>query len=341
MIETEALPSWAAGTVNLASARLGAVGLFSTDEFFAPLSRMLQDHSAVWLLDEYDDNGKWMDGWESRRKRVAGHDYAVVKLAMPGRINGFDVDTHYFTGNYPPFASIEAAHSLDGDPDPNDDSAWTELVAKSPLGASRHHFFENADKDRVWTHLRLHIYPDGGIARLRVYGAAAFDWGRVTPDEEIDLGFIFHGAKALHWSDAHYGHPDKLLGPGPGLNMGDGWETKRRRGPGHDWTIIRLGHPGILKRIIVDTQLFKGNFPDTCEIRGAYLPDHPDVFPEEEILASQNWKTILAPKKLQMDHAHEFKGNDLVDIGPVTHIRYAMHPDGGTMRLRLFGVKAS
>ena len=163
----------------------------------------------------------------------------------------------------------------------------------------------------------------------------------MTSDEEIDLGFIFHGAKALHWSDAHYGHPDKLLGPGPGLNMGDGWETKRRRGPGHDWTIIRLGHPGILKRIIVDTQLFKGNFPDTCEIRGAYLPGHPDVFPEEEILGSENWKTILAPKKLQMDHAHEFKGTDLVDVCPVTHIRYAMHPDGGTMRLRLFGVKAS
>jgi allantoicase len=339
MIETDALPFWAAGTVNLASGRLGAAGLFATDEFFAPLSRMLQDAAPTFDPDLYDDNGKYMDGWESRRKRVPGHDYAVVKLAMPGRISGFDVDTHYFTGNYPPFASIEAAHSLDGDPDPNDDSAWTELVARSPLGPSQHHFFENADKARVWTHLRLHIYPDGGIARLRVYGTAAFDWDRVGADEEIDLGYIFHGAKALHWSDAHYGHPDKLLGPGPGLNMGDGWETKRRRGPGHDWTIIRLGHPGILKRIVVDTQHFKGNFPDTCEIRGAYLPGHADAFTDEEIRASENWKTILAPKKLAMHHAHEFKGSDLADIGPVTHIRYAMHPDGGTMRLRLFGVK--
>ena len=339
MIDPEAMPDWAAGTINLASARLGAKGLFSTDEFFAPLSRMLSDELPLWDPDLYDDNGKWMDGWESRRKRVPGHDHAVVKLAMAGRIAGFDVDTHYFTGNYPPFASIEAASSPDADPDPNDDSAWTELVAKSPLGSSRHHYFENADKTKIWTHLRLHIYPDGGVARLRVYGTAAFDWSRVTAGEEIDLGYIFHGAKALHWSDAHYGHPDKMLGPGRGLNMGDGWETKRRRGPGHDWAIIRLGHPGRLKRIVVDTHFFKGNYPDTCEILGANLPSHADSFSEAEIVASENWQVILPKQKLQMDHPHEFSGDMLKDIGPVTHIRYAMHPDGGTMRLRLFGVK--
>lgn len=339
-IETEALPAWATGTVNLASGRLGARGLFATDEFFAPLSRMLQDHPALWLPDEYDDNGKWMDGWESRRKRVPGHDHAMIRLAMAGRISGFDVDTHHFTGNYPPFASIEAAFAPDGDPDPNDDSAWTELVAKSPLGSSQHHYFENADKEKVWTHLRLHIYPDGGVARLRVYGTAAFDWSRVGAGEEIDLGYIFHGAKALHWSDAHYGHPDKMLGPGRGLNMGDGWETRRRRGPGHDWAIIRLGHPGIIRRVVVDTHFFKGNYPDTCEIRGAWLPGHPDSFTEAEIGDSGNWKPILPKQKLEMDREHEFGGGTLADIGPVTHIRYAMHPDGGTMRLRLFGTKA-
>lgn len=335
----ETLPGWAAGTVNLASARLGARGLYATDEFFAPLARMLADEPPHWDPDLYDDNGKWMDGWESRRKRVAGHDHAVIRLAMAGRISGFDVDTANFTGNYPPFASIEAAHVLDGDPDPSDDSAWTELVAKAPLGPSSHHYFENADKGRVWTHLRLHIYPDGGVARLRVLGTAAFDWSRVPDGEEIDLGYIFHGAKALAWSDAHYGHPDKMLGPGRGNNMGDGWETRRRRGPGHDWAIIRLGHPGILTRVVVDTHFFKGNYPDTCEIRGARLPGHAEGFSEAEIAASESWGPILPKQKLDMDREHQFGRDLLADIGPVTHIRYAMHPDGGTMRLRLFGVK--
>ncbi len=165
------LPDFAKGAVNLASGRLGAIGLFTTDEFFAPVSRMLSDDPAVFIADKYDDHGKWMDGWESRRKRVPGHDHAVIRLAMPGRIAGFDVDTSYFTGNYPPHCSIEAAFVEDGDP--VEETVWTEILPKSPLGPSAHHYLQPAEADRatVFTHLRLHIYPDGGIARLRVYGS--------------------------------------------------------------------------------------------------------------------------------------------------------------------------
>ncbi|NLS04363.1 allantoicase [Rhizobium sp. P32RR-XVIII] len=334
---TTSLPSFAAGAINLASARLGAKGLYATDEFFAPLERMLADTDAFWDPNLYDDNGKWMDGWESRRKRVPGHDWAIIKLAMPGRIFGFDVDTSYFTGNYPPHCSIEAAFVENGDP--GDATIWTEILAQSPLGPSAHHFFENADKQKIWTHLRLHIYPDGGVARLRVYGSAYFDWSKVGSAEEIDLAYIFNGAKSLAWSDAHYGHPDKMLGPGRGINMGDGWETKRRRGPGHDWAIIRLGHPGTIKRVIVDTAFFKGNFPDNCELLGAHLPNLGETLSEAEIAASESWKPILPRSKLQMDHIHEYGADAIADIGPVTHVRIAMHPDGGIMRLRLFGVK--
>jgi allantoicase len=339
MLGTDERPDFATGAVNLASARLGAKGIFSTDEFFAPLSRMLSDELPDFDPALYDDNGKYMDGWESRRKRVPGHDYAVIRLAMPGRILGLDIDTHWFTGNYPPFASVEAAFSPDGDPDPHNDAAWTEILAKSPLGPSAHHFFPNADREKVWTHLRLHIYPDGGVARLRVYGMAFFDWAKVKPDEEIDLAYIFHGAKSLAWSDAHYGNPDKILGPGRGNNMGDGWETKRRRGPGHDWAIIRLGHPGTIRRISVDTQFFKGNFPDTCELLGANLPGLGDTLSQAEITASESWKPILSRQKLQAHHIHDYAAPDVADIGPVTHVRYGMFPDGGTMRLRLWGVK--
>lgn len=332
------LPDFAADAINLASARLGAKGLYSTDEFFAPLDRMLQDIPAWFDPDLYDDNGKYMDGWESRRKRVPGHDYGVVKLAMPGRIYGFDVDTSYFTGNYPPFCSIEAASLETGEPD--DTTQWVELLAKSPLGPGAQHFFENADREKVWTHLRLHIYPDGGVARLRVYGAAYFDWSKVSAGEEVDLAYIFNGSKSLAWSDAHYGVPDKMLGPGRGLNMGDGWETKRRRGPGHDWAVIRLGHAGQISRVVVDTAFFKGNFPDSCELLGAYLPEKGDVLSEADIAASENWQPILSRTKLQADHIHEFSGAVLGNVGPITHVRFAMHPDGGVMRLRLFGTKA-
>ena len=332
------LPAFAVGAINLASARLGARGLYATDAFFAPLERMLADTDPHWDPNLYDDNGKWMDGWESRRKRVPGHDWAVIRLAMPGRIFGFDVDTHYFTGNYPPHCSIEAAFVEDGDP--TDATVWTEILGKSPLGPGAHHFFENAGKQELWTHLRLHIYPDGGVARLRVYGSAYFDWSKVGADDEVDLGYIFNGAKSLAWSDAHYGVPDKMLGPGRGLNMGDGWETKRRRGPGHDWAVIRLGHPGTIRRLIVDTAFFKGNFPDTCELLGANRPDLGDTLSDADIAASESWTPILPRTKLQMDHIHEFGTDALTDIGPITHVRFAMHPDGGVMRLRLFGTKA-
>lgn len=337
MTDTHAadLPDFAAGAVNLASARLGAKGLFVTDDFFAPLDRMLQDTPAKWLEDVYDDNGKWMDGWESRRKRVPGHDFAVIRLAMPGRIFGFDVDTSYFTGNFPPHCSIEACFLEAGDP--VEATSWTEILPKAPLGPGAHHFLENAARDRVWTHLRLHIYPDGGIARLRVYGEAHFDWSKVGTGEEVDLAYIYNGAKSLAWSNAHYGVPDQMLGPGRGINMGDGWETARRRGPGNDWAIIRLGHPGIIRRIVVDTAHFKGNFPDTCDLLGANLPDHADTFSDAEIEASMTWKPILPRQKLQMDHIHAFAAED---IGPVTHVRFSMYPDGGVSRLRLFGTKA-
>jgi allantoicase len=330
-----------AGTINLASARLGAKGLFATDEFFAPLERMLSDAPAIFRPDVYDDHGKWMDGWESRRKRVPGHDFAIIRLAMPGRIFGFDIDTSFFTGNYPPHASIEAAFLAEGDPD--ETTQWTEILAKAPLGSSCRNFHPVDDPDtrsKVWTHLRLHIYPDGGVARLRVYGVAHFDWNKVGADEEIDLAYIFNGARAIAWSDAHYGLPEQLLGPGRGINMGDGWETARRRGPGYDWCILKLGHSGTIARVIVDTAHFKGNYPDSCEILGAHLPDHSGSFSEAELAAAADWQPILPRTKLQMDHIHEFPAKTLNAVGPVTHVRLNIHPDGGVSRLRLYGTKA-
>ncbi|MCF6322162.1 MAG: allantoicase [Rhizobiaceae bacterium] len=338
-----ALPDFTKGTINLASARLGAKAVDATDEFFAPLERMLKDEEAVFIEDKYDDNGKWMDGWESRRKRTPGHDWAIISLAKPGRIFGFDIDTSHFTGNYPPGASIEGTF-IDGDDGPDDNTQWTQILSQKDLGpgigAAAHHFFEvddRATRKQVFTHLRLHIYPDGGIARLRVYGTPKFDWSKVGVDEEIDLAYLFHGGRPLAWSDAHFGEPERLLSPGRGVNMGDGWETARRRGPGHDWTIIKLGHAGIISGLTVDTAHFKGNFPETCELCGAYLPEHTGAFSEEEISASQDWQTIMPKQKLQADNIHEFGPEHIGHNKPVTHVRFKIHPDGGVSRLRIKG----
>ncbi|MBZ9605624.1 allantoicase [Phyllobacterium chamaecytisi] len=329
----EILPGFATNRINLASAGLGAQAIFATDYFFAPVERMLFDAPAVFIPDKYDDHGKWMDGWESRRKRGPGHDFAVIKLAAPGIIYGFDVDTSHFTGNYPPACSIEACIS---ETEPTDATAWFELLPQSPLGPSSNHFFVCADKG-VWTHLRLLIYPDGGIARLRVYGEPWRDWSQIPVNEEIDLASALNGGRVVAYSDAHYGALHRLLSPGRGINMGDGWETRRRREPGNDWIIVQLGHPGQISRVVVDTAHYKGNYPDRCSIHGADLGPVSGGLSQSIVTSSMFWQEILPEKKLSMDAVHDFSSNDLVSASRVSHVRLNIFPDGGVSRLRVFG----
>lgn len=190
----------------------------------------------------YDDNGKWMDGWESRRKRGEGYDYCIVRLGLPGQIAGVDIDTSFFTGNYPPSASVDACYSPDGDPQEGAD--WHEVLPSSSLQGDSHHLFE-INTDRPFTHIRLNMYPDGGIARLRVYGQPLKDWSHVGADEELDLAAVENGGRALACNDEHFGKMGNIIMPGRGVNMGDGWETARRRTPGNDWVILSLGHAGM------------------------------------------------------------------------------------------------
>ena len=324
------LPGFARNSVNLASAGLGAKGVSVTDEFFAPLERMLADKPAVFIEDKYDDNGKWMDGWESRRKRVLGHDFAVIRLATAGRIDGFDIDTSHFTGNYPPAARIEACN-VDGDP--NASTVWTEVLGTSPLGPSAHHYLASQSTE-VFTHVRLHIYPDGGVARLRVYGQPFLDPSRVG-DGEIELSASLNGGRIIGFSDAHYGSY-RLLAPGRGENMGDGWETSRRRVPGNEWIVIALGARGVISGAIVDTAFFKGNFPDSCSIQAADMSEFGTDAGDAIITASMFWPELISQQKLQADHVHDLSGH-IKNIGPVTHVRLNIHPDGGVSRLKLTG----
>lgn len=332
-------PEFTRRFVNLADERLGATAIFATDDFFADKQRMLQSADAIFYPDKYDDNGKWMDGWESRRKRVEGHDYCVVRLATSGRIYGVDIDTSHFTGNFPPAASLEACYCPDGDP--ADDAKWIEIVA--PIGlhagveADAHHFAD-VTADGVFTHVRLHIYPDGGVARLRVYGRPDRDWSTMTSGaEQVDLAAMINGGVVLAWSDSHYGNPNAILAPGRGINMGDGWETRRRREPGNEWLIIELGHPGEIEKIIVDTCHFKGNYPDRVSIQAAFVDGEKD---KSLRARSMFWQTILPEQKMQADHIHEFDASMIAALGPVSHLRVNSIPDGGISRLRILGKPA-
>jgi len=324
--------------IDLASARVGGAALFATDEFFAPKENLLQPGRGVFIVDKYTEFGKWMDGWESRRKRTPGYDWCILKLGIPGRIHGFDVDTNHFLGNFPEHCSIDACQ-LEGDPSietlAGQDVGWVELVPKSQLQGGAQNLFHLADSRR-WTHIRLNIYPDGGVARFRVHGEAMPDWSRLEPDALIDLAAVENGGLALLCNDMFFSHKNNLLMPGRSPHMGDGWETRRKRGPGNDWLILRLGARGMLQRIEVDTNHFKGNFPESCSIEGADLGDVPVHF-----LSSRSipWQEILPRTKLEAHTRHFFEADRLTSDRPCTHIRLNIFPDGGVSRLRLWGAR--
>ena len=323
-------PSFTRRYLNLADPRLGAKAIFASDEFFAPKERMLDPQSAVFIPGKYDDHGKWMDGWETRRKRTTGYDYCIVKLARPGTIYGIDVDTSHFTGNFPPAASIDACYA-DGDR-PADNAQWRTIVPATTLQGNQHHYLELTDV-HPYTHLRVNIYPDGGIARLRVYGQPTVDWSRAERGVAVDLAAAENGAYLVATNNQHFGLASTILMPGRGVNMGDGWETRRRREPGNDWAIVALAHPGVIKRVEVDTAHFKGNFPDRCSLQAARVAGGTD---ESLITQAMFWPVLLPEQPLKMDNVHTYEA-ELAALGPVTHVRFNIFPDGGVSRLRLWG----
>jgi allantoicase len=314
---------------NVADTRLGAAVLYASDEFFGAKERLLQPTEPEWRAGLYDDHGKWMDGWESRRRRGQGHDYCVVKLAATSTLAALDIDTRYFTGNYPPYASVQACR-MAGQPD--ETTAWVELLGHSALQGNQRNYFELHSSD-VWTHLKLNIYPDGGVARLRAFGSIYREWAHTDGTEPVDLAAALNGGMALACSDEHYGSMRHLLLPGRGASMADGWETRRRREPGYDWVILRLGHRGRIQRVEIDTAHYKGNYPHQVSMHGVLLRAGGDAD-----LASQclYWPLLLEPQLLQADSVHRF-GAELRDLGPISHVRVNIHPDGGLSRVRMFG----
>lgn len=262
-----------------------------------------------------------MDGWETRRRRQPGHDWAIVRLGVPGVIHGVVLDTSWFTGNYPPECSVEAAFV-----DPLARPAagvelvdlvdWEEIVPRSAVAGDTENAFDVHD-DRLATHVRLGIYPDGGVARLRVHGEPVGD-PRWVAGRPFDLAAMEHGGRVVDCSNRFYSSPDNLLAPGPARVMGEGWETSRRRDAGNDWVVVELATEGIVGQVEIDTTCFIGNAPGEAALTA---PDEPGG--------------VLLPRtRVQRDSVNRF----LLDAArPVRRLRLDIHPDGGLARLRAIG----
>ena len=328
--------------LDLASERLGGAAVAASDEFFAPKERLVAAQAPIWREGEYTDRGKWMDGWETRRRRDVlpgetgfdlAHDWCIVRLGARGIIRGFDVETAHFKGNFPDACSIETCimpgarthYDLDR-------AVWHSTLERAALRGDSHNLFDVAGIDA--THIRLNIFPDGGVARLRVYGDILPDWDALRHHGEIDFASALSGGRVVGCSDMFFGSRHNLIMPGQARTMAEGWETKRRRTPGHDWVVIRLGAPGAIVRVEVDTRHFKGNAPAACSVEACALSDAHSAA-AWDAAATVDWRQLLPRTSLRPDQRHVFDVKS--DPAVITHVRFNIYPDGGVSRLRLFG----
>jgi len=316
---------------DLASERFGGAVLLANDEFFAPKEGLIKAGAAEWKEGLYNERGKWMDGWETRRRRQPGHDWAVLRLGFPGIVRAVVIDTSFFTGNYPEHASLEgcAVEGVQAASVVAASDVWKPLLKRSALEGNTANRFVIDGPARRLTHVRLNIFPDGGVARLRLHGEVVPDPHHFAQGREVDLAALEHGGFVVACSDMHYGHRQNLIQPGRSTHMGDGWETKRRRGPGNDWSIVRLARRGTVDRIELDTDHFKGNAPGQCMLESCDASASAPFDP-----AKAKWQPLLkqTPLEPHTRHAWDAKGGK-----PATHVRLNIYPDGGVARLRLIG----
>src|SRR5919204_832002 len=293
--------------IDLAAERLGGAVLAANDEFFAPKESLLKGSAPEWREGVYTERGKWMDGWETRRRRTPGHDWCVIRLGLPGVVRGVVVDTSFFRGNYPEHCSLDgcavpgtpSAEELAGDATP-----WAELLRRSALRGDARNAFAVGATARL-THPRLNIYPDGGVARLRVYGDVVPEPARIDGSRgEVDLAAMENGAFVVVCSDMFFGHRQNLILPGRSTHMGDGWETRRRRGPGHDWAVVRLATAGMIHRVELDTDHFKGNAPGAFSLEGCPAPG---ATAEQLSNCARAWWELVPRTALQPHARHVFE----------------------------------
>jgi allantoicase len=316
------------GLIDLAQPRLGTKVIYKTDDFFASANRIISPTEPVFKVGVFDKHGKWMDGWESRRKRTEGHDFIIIKLGKPGTIKKVDVDTSHFNGNQPAMVSIEGANS---NSNKINQLKWQPLLSKKKTKANSHHYF-TVNSNKVFTHIKFNIFPDGGVARLRLYGSIAKS--NKLKNIKINLASLLDGSSVIACNNEHFGKAENILAPGKAKNMGDGWETRRRRGKGFDWLILNSLDGKEIDKIEISTHHFKGNFPSHCSLQAAYLPNSKNS--KQIVKSSNNWKYLLKDAKLSANKVHVFK-NNLMKKDKINFIKINIFPDGGISRFRIYG----
>ncbi|MDC1060023.1 allantoicase [Alphaproteobacteria bacterium] len=311
--------------INLASPILGTKIYKFSDQFFGMASRLIKDEKPIFKDEVYDSHGKWMDGWETRRKREKGNDYLIIKLGIPGKISEVVIDTAFFNGNQPEFASIDVCFST------NSKFKWQNLLKKKKLDPSSFHKFK-IGSNKIINFVRLNIFPDGGVARLKLLGD--LEVRHKISTKKIDLASVLNGAKIVACSDEHFGVAQNIISPGKSINMGNGWETKRRRGKGFDWVIIKLANIGIVNDMVIQTHHFKGNYPASFSLQGSLILNNSDI--KKLIKNSTNWKSLVSKKKLKPhDNLKISKMN--LKSEKINYVKLNIFPDGGISRLRIFG----
>jgi allantoicase len=303
---------------DLASRRLSGSVIAANDELFAERENLIRPESPTFSIHEFGHKGKVYDGWETRRRREPGHDWAIVRLGAAGVVHGVVVDTTYFKGNYPPAVSVEAT-SLEGYPSLDEiaHADWVPIVGRSDAKGDTANAYEVSDRRR-WTHLRLSIYPDGGVARFRAHG-------EVLPDPRfmegtIDLAALENGGRLVACSDAFYASPANLIMPGRARNMGEGWENARRRDEGNDFATFRLAAPGRVRAVEIDTSYFVGNAPGWVTLTANHSED--------------SWWEVVSRTPVLPDTRHRYV---VVEDQIASQVRLDVYPDGGLARLRVHG----
>ena len=317
------------GLIDLAQPRLGSKVIFKTDDFFASANRIINPSPAIFKEGLFDKNGKWMDGWESRRKRISGHDFLIIKLGKPGSISKVDIDTSHFNGNQPSMISLEGCNSKSKK---LKDLKWKVIIRKKKIKANSHHLF-NTNSKLIFTHIKLNIFPDGGIARLRLYGNISKENNNFV-NKTINLASLLNGASVIACNNEHFGKAENILAPGKAKNMGDGWETRRRRDKGFDWLILNSVKGKKIEKIEISTHHFKGNFPSHCSLQATFIPGKR---PSSSIVKNSNkWKFLMNKVNLSANKTHNFK-NKLMKNNKINFIKINIFPDGGISRFKIFG----
>jgi allantoicase len=302
---------------DLAVRSRGGSVVLANDETFGEKENLIKPAGATFQPYTFGNRGQVVDGWETRRRREAGHDWAIVRLGLPGLVRGVVVDTSWFTGNHPQECSLEGAWIDPLGPAVDVEAArWAELVPASSVGGDRENPFE-VRHDRLVSHVRLRQFPDGGVARLRVHGEPVGD-PRWAAGRTLDLAAAEHGARIADCSNRFYSAPENLLTAGPARVMGEGWETSRRRDTGNDWVVVELAAPGVISHLEIDTSCFVGNAPGEASVRGLG-PERVELLPRVRIHADSVNRFVLA------------------EPAEVSGLRVDIYPDGGLARVRAYG----